>query len=922
MQKIYALFLFLVFLLTSQGSYGQSFSIQGQVKNAADKSAIPGAVVSLQKVTDEKPTNGVMTDAEGVFKLDRVAPGQYIVKVNYIGYQPLTKTVQVQAASVNVGVLLIQEESQTLQEVQIIGRAPTGELKNDTAQFNAAAFKTAKDASAQELIQKLPGVTLEDGKMQAQGEEIQQILIDGKPYFGDDVATALQNLPAEVIANIQIFDKKSDKAEMSGFDDNEKLKTINIVTKPNRKKGQFGKFTGGYGTNDRYLTGASVNIFNEDRRITITGLRNNINTLNFSADQNNQGNNTPQNGIITTNSIGLNYSDVWAKKIEASGSYFFTNRQNQGIQERHRNFVSPGDSGRFYDESSRNTNTSANHRANMRIDYKINDRNRILIRPNLNIQSSDNFSYFLGRTENMNSPLNQTENTSNANNQSFNFNNSILYSHRFNRVGRSVTIRFNTGFSNNNNDIFRLADNIYFRTPEKSNRLNQFTNFNRNGHSWRTEVSYTEPIGKNGRIEIEHERGNRFDDSDRRLYDYSEQTGEYSIPNIGLSNTFKSLYLTEETDLSYQYRTEKVRFEVAGEYQKAKLQNDQLFPGEYRLDRVFNTILPSARFDYRFSKTKNVEFEYRTWTNAPAINQLQNVIDYTNPLFVRTGNPNLNQSVQNMFRTRYRAQNPNNNHTFFAMMEASFVPNYIGNSTLTAQQPIQLTSSNVLETGSQLTRPVNLDGYFTFRSFFNYGQPVNFISSKIGFNGSINHTQLPSLINEQFNFTNSSNFRLGVSLSSNISENVDFHLSTQSGYNIVQSSLRNTTNNFFNQNTRFRYNWIIWKGLVYRTDLVHQFNRGLSAGFNNSYMIWNMSIGKKVFANQRGEFSLSVYDLLKQNISIRRNVTDIYVEDVQSNVLQRYFMVSFTYNLRHFSTGASEKDFKGNAPDQSGPGRN
>ncbi len=904
-------------------AFSQRVTIQGSVQNASDKSVMPGAIISIQKVTEEQPTNGVMTDGNGEFKFDNIVPGSYFVKINYLGFKPVSRSVDVSGETIDLGILLLVEDANELQEVTIVGQVATATLKGDTTDFNAAAFKTAADASAQELIQKLPGVTMEDGKVQAQGEDVQQILIDGKRYFGTDVAKALQSLPAEVIANIQIFNKKSDKAEMTGIDDGEDIKTINIVTKPDRRRGQFGKLSGGYGTDDRFMVGASVNFFNEDRRFTVTGLSNNINTTSFSADQSSDRGDRPQNGIIKTNSIAVNYSDMWSPKIETSGSYSYTDQENFGVQSRFQQFVSVADSGRVYNQNSRSTNQDGTHQANLRIDYKINAKNRLLIHPRMTAQTGKDFSDFLGRTENVNSPLNQIENTANATNANVSFSNFLMYSHQFNKTGRSITFRLRNDFSRNSSDNFRLADNIYFREPDRSRTLNQYTDFNSNGNSWEVDLTYTEPVGKYGRIEIQHERGNRYSDSKRRLYDFSEITGEYSDLNVGLSNTFKSDYITEESEVGYQFKNEKLRFQVEAEYQRAKLHNDQFFPSELTLDRTFQNILPAARFEYKFSKTKNLELEYRARTDAPSIGQLQDVYNISNPLYVRTGNANLGQSLQNRFRGQYRAQNPENNRTFFAMTEATTASNYIGNSTLTARSPIPLTAVDTLQVGSQLTRPVNLDGYWTIRGFANYGQPLDFIKSKLSLFAYVNHTKLPSLIDSLANYTSTTYYRVGASLSSNISENVDFYLSTRTGYNVVNRSLRKTTENYFNQSTRARLTWVVWKGLVYRTDLSHQLNTGLSTGFNTNYLIWNMSIGKKVFANQRGEISLSVFDLLKQNISIRRNVTDILVEDVQSNVLQRYFMLTFTYNLRHFSGGAkSESDFGQSAGSERSRGRN
>ena len=381
--------------------------------------------------------------------------------------------------------------------------------------------------------------------------------------------------------------------------------------------------------------------------------------------------------------------------------------------------------------------------------------------------------------------------------------------------------------------------------------------------------------------------------------------------DTAISNTFNSRYLTQETELGYQYNTEKLRVQVEAEYQHASLLNEQLFPRDYDMDRTFRSVLPSARVDYKFSENKNIEFNYRTWTNEPSVGQLQAVIDNSNPLQLRTGNPNLDQSYNNWIRTRYKAHNPETNQSFYASVQSNITQNYISNQTYIAEQPTEVEDGIVLEKGSQLTQPVNVNGYYDIRSYVSYGQPLEGIKSNIHVGGSVRYSRKPGLINNETNLANASSFGLGASLSSNISEKVDFRISTRSSYNVVENSLRPVlNNNYFVQRTHLRYSWILWEGLVYRTDLRHQLNSGLSAGFDNSYMLWNMSLGKKLFKNQLGEISLNVYDLLKQNNNIRRNIAEAYVEDVQSNVLQRYFMLTFTYNLRHFSEGTSVDDYE------------
>ncbi len=908
---MYRLTVIVFFLVLTLGAQAQTFTISGTVKGANDYSGLPGATVIAEKLNAPPLSLGVVTDLEGKFKLDKVEPGSYEIKIQFIGYEVMVKKVSVGTSDIAFGDLLLEEETKTLEEIQIRAQTLMSEQKGDTAVFNAEAFKTLPDASAEDLVQKLPGVSMIDGKIQAQGEDVQRILIDGKPFFGDDVQAALQSLPSNVIASIEIFDKKSDQAELSGFDDGERIKTINIITKPERRKGQFGKTSIGTGTDQRYMAGANINLFNGDRRITIAGLSNNINILNYSASPNASADSRTQDGIINNNALAISFADTWAKALEVSGSYLYNNRNDETSQERFRDYILPSDSGQVYKESSFRNNKNSEHRIFMKVDYKINDNNRIIWRPSVKFANNIRNSNFLGQTSSDFGPINQTTNNSSFDLLDYDYFNRLMYNHQFEKEGRSFTFNLSNGYHTNNEDRFRNAENLFYRSADSSELLDQNIALNRAGNDWRINLSYTEPIGKNGRIELEHAVGDRKNDSDRRLYDFSETFNDYSALDTALSNSFNNSYLTQETELGYQYTVEKFSGQIELEYQDARLKNDQFFPYEYVLNRRFNSVLPSSRLRYKFSENTNVELDYRAWTREPAIEQLQDVVDNSNPLQLRTGNVDLNQTYTNRIRTRIRSNNPETNRSFFVYAHTELTANYIGTSTFIAEEQTTVGQGVVLEKGSQLISPVNLSGYKEFRSYFSYGQPFSLLKSNINFNGGVNYTSRPGLINDKLNLANSLNYRLGLSLSSNISEKIDFRISTWSRYNIVENSLRPAlNNNFFNQTTRINYNMIFGKDFTFRTDVRYQVNAGLSAGFDNSFTLWNMSIGKKVFKNKLGEISMNVYDILKQNNNVRRNISEIFVEDVQSNVLNRYLMLSFTYNFRHFSQGASREDFE------------
>ncbi|MFD2999230.1 outer membrane beta-barrel protein [Pontibacter toksunensis] len=908
------LLLTLAILFSILNAYAQSAAVFGTVKGGSDATVLPGATVILENSAGNP--NATATDSEGKFRFERVAPGQYTLRVNYLGFQSLARPVQLQGTSLDLGTLTLQEEATAIKEVQVIGRVPLGTQKGDTTQYNAGAFKTTPDASAEDLVTKMPGVTIQDGKVQAQGEDVKQVFVDGKRFFGQDADAALRNLPAEVIESVQIFDRRSDQSQMSGFDDGNREKTMNIVTKKDKRSGQFGKISAGYGTDDRYMVGAAVNFFNGDRRLTVTALSNNINMLDFSVGETpgggmrgrrgGWGGRTPT-GIISTNMIGVNYSDMWGEKMEVSGNYSFMNREYDERRYSFQEFTQPTFPGQTYNENRSSINVENVHRFNMRLDYKINEKNRLLITPNISVQQNEANANLFGQTRWNEGLLNETSDVSNSENASINFDNSIFYSHSFTKPGRVFSTRLNTGYNSNNGDYYRVSNTIYFNDESRNVDLRQYSDTDRTGYSWEGNVSYTEPISEHGRVQLEYEIGNRDNDSDRRTYSYAEQTGRYSELDTIFTSTFRSQYLTQEAEIGYQYDTEKIRLQAEVEYQHAQLQNDQQFPRLLNFDRTFHSILPSAQLEYKFSKTRTLFLDYRADTDAPSVEQLQDVYDPSNSVNARIGNPNLDQSSENRFMMRYRNFDPETNKVFFVFLMSSMTQNYIANSTFTLQEEIRLSDDFALGQGARLTRPVNLNGYWNIRSFFNYGQPVSFINANVNVNGGVGYARIPGLNNDRLNYANSTNMRLGLGFSSNISEKLDFNLSTTSSYNLIENTqLTNQNSNYFNQSTQLRYNWIFWKGLVYRTELNHQYNSGLSAGLDANYLLWNMSISKKVFKNQKGEVSLSVNDLLNQNVSVQRNVRSDYIEDVQTNVLQRYFMLTFTYNIRSFTGKAPE----------------
>lgn len=939
------LLLLCLFTLSSYAQDGKK--IYGIIKDNVNEPLI-GASVSLKNNLDSFVA-GAAADIDGNFVLTYIPNGSYKMQISYLGYENYNKVVDMQGSEINLGIIkLSPTKGTTLNEVKIVEKAPPVLQKDDTTQFNAGSYKVNPDATAEDLIRKMPGVDLSTGKAQVQGEDVKKVLVDGKPFFGDDPTSSLKNLPAEVIDKIQVYDEKSDQSQFTGFDDGNTSKTINIITKPGKKEGTFGKLYAGGGADGskddagdytgRYNAGGNINYFSGDRRISLIGQTNNVNIQNFSSQDlvgvsgssggrgggrsGGGGGSSSDNfltgqqgGISKTNAVGFNYSDKWGKKIDVTASYFFNNSANTTKQTSQRIYSLAENEGQTYFDTSIANTTNTNHRFNMRFNYTIDSNNSLLIVPSLSFQNNDNKSVLSALTLQGANIANQTINDYASDKAGNNLSTMLLFRHKFAKQGRTLSLWANGTYNKNdgNSNLYALI-----QTTDGIDTTNQEGDNKQHGWNINSNINYTEPLSKKSFLQIQYGLNYQQSSSDKLTNDYSYVTNDYTDLNTLLSNRFTTNYITNKGGLSYRFNDTKFSFNAGVDFQNANLDNKRELPYNNAIERSFNSLLPNARFQYNWNKKKSLRIFYRTSTSAPSVNQLQDVVDNSNPLQISTGNPDLVQTYDQRLFLRYNSTNTNVGSTFFGMLSGQTTQNYIANSTIVAQDSTTINGTLVPK-GGQYTRPENMSGYVNTRAFATYGLPLSALKSNLNTNASLSYTRTPGMINLEKNYANNTAMGLGVVLSSNISEKIDFTLSTNGNYNIVRNTLNTNANtNYYSQSSRLSLNVIFWKGIVFNSELNHQLYRGLSAAYNQNYFLWNMSVAKKLFKKQQAEIKLSVYDLLKQNNSIGTNISPSYTEYTQTNVLQRYFMLTFTYNLRFFKGGASMKDAEnsnGEGPD-------
>lgn len=924
-----------LFLLCSFNLLSQNFTISGKVLDSQDNRPLPGAHISLTHPWGEEYQKGASNE-NGTFLIEHISKGGYILKISFVGYEDFQKEITISTENIDMGTITLSE-GVVLSEVEIRAKIPLAEQKGDTTQYNADAFKVMNDASAEELIEKMPGVVIDNGKVQAQGEDVKEVLVDGKPFFGNDPTAALRNLPAEVVDKIQVFDQSSDQANFTGFDDGETTKTINIITRSNMRNGQFGKVYGGYGYEDKYQAGGNASMFDGQRRISIIGMTNNINQQNFATEDllgvvgssgrrgrggyggrgggsrgsRGGGGSTrdflinQQGGIATTNALGINYSDNWGKKFEITGSYFFNMTENESSDLSRTEYFDSESISEFYDEENSSLTDNYNHRLNFRINYNIDSMNSIIMRPRLSFQKNDGLSATFGQTLFGTELLNQTDNTYQSILDGINFSNSFTFRHKFKKSSRTLSLNLSQRYNDKAGESYLNSEDLFFGINPLADTLNQFSLLDINGWTYSSNVSYTEPLGKSGMLMLSYRFSQTEDDSDKQTFDFESLSQDYSFLNEELSNVFNNIYQNHTVSTGYNYRKGRNLMMMArASLQWSDLNSNETFPVMNLVERSYFNVLPFVMLRYNVSKQENLRVFYSGRTSSPSVEQLQNVIDNSNPIQLTIGNPNLDQSYSHRFNARYSKTNTTKATIFYAMISGSYSDNYITNATYLEETDNPIFDDIELARGSQLSRPVNLGGYWNGRIYSTFGLPLGSLKTNLNLDVSANFSKTPGQINDQINHSTNKTIGLGLTFSSNISENVDFTLSTRSNYNKASNSVQEQLNSrYLYQNSRVKFNLIIPGGIVFRTNVTHQFYTGLSDGFDDSFFLWTAAIGKKLFKNQRGELSLAVFDILEQNQSIKRNVTEIYIEDLRSMVLQRYAMLTFTYNFRNFSTG-------------------
>ncbi len=943
--------------------------INGILLDAQDTTGLVAATVKLMKANkDSTYVMGTTSDAHGVFNLKNVPAGKYVLKFTYLGYGDETRlvTMEQDGRDVNLGAIAMSVGGKTLGEVVVNGVKTAITVKEDTIEFNADTYKTQANAVVEDLLKRLPGVEIgSDGKITANGKEVKKILVDGQEFFSDDPTVASKNIPASMINKLQVIDRKSDLARLTGVDDGEDETVINLSVKPGMSNGWFGTASAGYGTDRRYTGQLMANYFNSGNQFTVMGGGNNTNNLGFTDGgpgrfQRFGG----DNGITKSQYVGFNFNvgsknstDDENASFRAGGDIMYSHSDRDTRSSTARQYLL-NDSTSYYNALSLARDKGHNVRGDFELKWRIDSANVLEFRPNFKLNfanSQRNDSSVTRAGDAAMTSVNRSLSAYHNDGKSYEFSGQVVWTHKFlSHPGRSLSAQLRYNYSKVNEDGDTYTNNTYYLKTDPDETIDQIYENHRRTNGLNGRLTWTEPLGnaKNGRFLTLAYRGNyRYSRADKLVYDITRssdavqpavayntgimwnllhdsnitnyvagQYGSYALTdavvlaqlldfdlgpeleraiNENQSNQFRNTYYDQAFEVGFRQVRKAYNLNVGFSVNSAMSKSEDLMNSARNIAaRWAWSVAPFARLRYKFSKTRNLAFDYRMRSSQPSLTQLQPVADVSNPLNIVIGNPELKPTFTHRINLRYSDFAQQSQRSVMAMMGLNFTQNGIISQIIYDSQTGGRTSTYANVNGvwdaiamGMMSFPFTNSKvmYFTAHLFSRYAQTKGYNNGSLNTSGTWVMNLAPGLA-----------FRNGV---------FDLEVRPRYSYQTTHNSVSTVSSrNIHSYGGQFNGTYTAPFGLVLSTDMNFSKTTGYADGYNSKQWIWNASLGYEFLSGKQASVQVSVFDILNQRKSIERNVTAGYIEDLSYNNLGRYAKVTFIYKFSTFKKGEEPED--------------
>ena len=897
----------LILTLVSLTVVAQSnYEVSGTVRDSSGLSVI-AATVKLRSAKDSLFTR---TNADGAFSFKGVKSGQFTLSITSLGFQSaLRKYVYNEGeGSLALGIINLKNSTKQLNEVVISG-TPTVTVKEDTLEFRAADYKLKDDAQVEDLLRKLPGVEVDkDGNVKAQGKAVTRVRVNGKDFFGGDVKTATQQLPANLIDKVQLIDDYGDQANFTGVKEGDPEKILNIQIKPDKNNGYFTQGKIGQGNEGRYQGNISANMFNKTQQISVQGNLNNTNTSLFSfsgggggarvqlggggggggnARVTVGGGNAGGDGLTRVASLGVNYRDEWSKKLTSYGNYSYANRNNEVLRTTQQQNINA--TGFLLNNQNSTSNTSTiNHRFNWNLEYKIDSVNYLKVTPYFNLgQSNGTSASTFAFLQDGTSLISNGNNGGISSSETPNFGADALFNHRFGKRGRTASVNLSLSKNNttqendaiNQNTPLGAAIPVYQRQVVSNNNTNTTT---------RSGISYIEPLSRTESLEFNW-NFSLADYQNGRTTLGTNTPGGVLTTVASQSNDYTYSFMTNRLGMNYRVTQKKYNYSFGLGVQPSLLSGTSV-SNQTSYRRTALNLIPVLRYSYNFSKTKEFNASYNGRNNEPSFNQLQPVTDVSNPQFPVVGNPNLKAEFSHNINIRYNNFNFEKGDVWFTNFSVNLTEN-------------KIVSNSVFLPGNKIeTRYLNTNGFYSVNGFYTWSKPFAERKYTLSINGFANYSNNINFVDEQKNIgknliiSQGANFQLNPAKWIELNPGVNY-TANKNTYSISaqQNTKVSTWNLTFNGKAYIRKTWILG------ADFTKALNKGYTSAFSVNPFIMNTYVEKQFLKNNAASLRFQIFDVYNENTSISRSVTANSINDTRSNRLARYAMLTFSLKLQKFN---------------------
>jgi hypothetical protein len=906
MLKFYSFLLFL--LLCFSANAQEELILKGTVLDVTTQIPLESATVYFSTVKDSVVLEYATTDKNGLFKImTKKFDKPVFLKVSYMGFQSYVEEQKEIAENKDFGKLYLLENVNALAGVVVKSEAPPIRVKKDTLEFNAPSFKIRPDANVETLLKQLPGFEVDnDGKITVNGKEVTQFLVNGKTFFDRDGAMALKNLPAEIINKVQVSDFKTKKEELSKQESTSDYSSINLTIDEKKNKGFFGKFLGGYGSDDRYEGSFVMNFFNNKQKISVLASSNNINSSGFSMDEvfdsmgggrnsRGGGGNSASGsgkGITQSNLAGFNYTDEWYKGFDATAGYSFSNTVTENeSKSKQTNFLPTGNFSTESESKSRDENTG--NKVNLEFEYKINPMTRIAFMPKVNLSNSNSNSNAESFSRDEDEELlNESISKSYRENKSTNFGNTINFNKAFQKKARNLSFVFTNSNTNSGSNALSESKTVFYQDGQSDDERNQKSKNENTYDFYSADIEYTEPITDSVRVRFGSDFGWMKEIKDLKTFDFEDNSQSYSVLNESLSNFITSRQNSISPKVGITFEKNKFTFNLNSSTSIIDFDNHSLYLNKVTdLNKKYVLPYGRAQIRYKLDRSKFITLRYDYSNSLPSSNQLLAVKNLANPLNTIIGNPDLNPNEKHSANVNFRNFDfrTRSGYTLFARAEYNN-SEVVSISVYDASRKRTTTYENISGTystaiGGNWNQSIKREAH-TLR----YGVGLNgSYSLDKGFTNGVLYSAKSLGITPRvyLNYDYGEVFTIAPSYSLSYNESKYLNYVTNGSSNVVHRINLQTT-------SYWPGNWI------FGNDFGYTYNSRIASGFKKDFYLWNTSLSYSFF-NKNMIAKVKVYDILNQNQSFSRTISPTTIRDEENTILKRYAMFSLTYKIQDFS---------------------